>query len=62
MDSHILRLLQEYESISGGQLTVSGNQVRYISRDGFLYIDFEKSVADIMRGASSGATVRIRVN
>jgi hypothetical protein len=62
MDSHVLKLLQEYESISGGNLTVSGNQVRYVSRDGFLYIDFEKSIADIMRGASSSATVRIRIN
>jgi hypothetical protein len=61
MKSHILKLLQEYESYSGGNLTVSGNQVRYISRDGFLYIDFDKSIADIMRGASSQANVRIRI-
>jgi hypothetical protein len=62
MDSHVLRLLQEYESFTGGSLTVSGNQVRYTSRDGFLYIDFDKSIADIMRGASSQANVRIRIN
>jgi hypothetical protein len=61
--SHVLKILKEYESITGGRLSVSGNQVQFIANNGsYIYIDFDKQIADIMRGASSGATVRIRTN
>ena len=59
-DSHVLKVLDE-DTVTGGYITVSGNQIRYIANNGsYVFIDFQRSIADLLKGDSSAVTVRTR--
>lgn len=60
-NSRVLKILNEYDRISGGVIRVTGNQIQFIGNDGSLfYIDFNTNILDLLRGGSSSVTIRSR--
>jgi hypothetical protein len=55
-----LDAIKEYDRISGGNISVTHDQIRFVGNDGSLfYIDFARPILDLLRGGGS-STVSIR--
>jgi hypothetical protein len=58
--SRVLDVLKEYYSVTGGNISVSGSEVRIVSNDGsYVIINFTRPISDIMKGVPSSGSVRI---
>ena len=59
--SRILDVLNEVETITGGIINASPNTIQFVGNNGsLLVITTQRSWIDILRGASSTVSVRIR--